>query len=54
MACKYLDKSPDRKQACLLQARVCRDWLIWHEDIDPEDRELFCVEALDDFEPDII
>lgn len=56
MACKYLDQSPEEEQACLITGGVCRDWITWFENNKRHvtDRDDFCNDASDDFEPDII
>jgi hypothetical protein len=45
MTCKYLDQSPDRKEACKLQEGVCIDWLIWYAGSEepPKDSDEFCL-----------
>lgn len=56
MTCKYLDQSPEAENACTIRGRVCLNWINWFENNKRNitDRDDFCADVPDDFDPDII
>ena len=56
MPCQYLTKDHKDEAACLIKGNVCFDWLDWFNanGMQVPDRDKFCEDQPDDFDPDII